>query len=208
MEIFFSDSPLAIRYKVQGFQIHGNLLKGSSKNQEKVGDMNVDPTMTSRLEKEAEKRKFTTKSQEITEKVPKRQCTKSVLNKEDESKLPAAVLPPDYHKPPPSPYTPLPLSQILPPRTVELKALAIKRVEVTSDDAKVKAIKDVLENSKDVNSNLIVKKMKHILEPMKYSEEYFEEDETKIKLEADTVKTEPFIKAESIKTEPEDDTNH
>ena len=77
------------------------------------------------------------------------------------------------------------------------------------DDAvKVKAIKEVLENSKDVNSNLIIQKVKHILEPIKYSEEYFEEDDTKIKLEPVTVKTEtePFIKAESIKTEPEDDT--
>ena len=75
------------------------------------------------------------------------------------------------------------------------------------DDAvKVKAIKNVLENSKDVNSNLIIQKVKHILKPIRYSEEYFEEDDTKIKLEPVTVKTEPSIKAESIKTEPEDDT--
>jgi len=74
------------------------------------------------------------------------------------------------------------------------------------DAVKVKAIKNVLENSKDVNSNLIIQKVKHILKPIKYSDEYFEEDDTKIKLEPVTVKTEPFIKAESIKTEPEDDT--
>ena len=74
------------------------------------------------------------------------------------------------------------------------------------DDAvKVEAIKNVLENSKDVDSNLIIQKVKHILKPIKYSDEYFEEDDTKIKLEPVTVKTEPFIKAESIKTEPEND---
>merc|ERR1712025_1090643 len=73
-----------------------------------------------------------------------------------------------------------------------------------ADAVKVKAIEGVLENSKDVNSNLIIQRVKHILKPMKYSEEYCEEDDTKIKLEPDTgtVKTEPFIKAESIKTEP------
>ena len=70
---------------------------------------------------------------------------------------------------------------------------------------KVKAIEEVLESSKDVNSNLIIQKVKHILKPMKYSEEYSEEDDTKIKLEPVTVKTEPFIIAESIKTEPEEE---
>ena len=74
-----------------------------------------------------------------------------------------------------------------------------------ADAVKVKAIEEVLENSKDVNSNLLILKVKHILKPLKYSEEYFEEDVTKIKLEPNTVKTEPFIKAESIKTEPPED---
>ena len=95
-----------------------------------------------------------------------------------------------------------------PTTTYTLEACTINDTEgCKCDDAvKVKAIKEVLENSKDVNSNLIIQKVKHILKPIKYSDEYFEEDDTKIKLEPVTVKTEPFIKAESVKTEPEDDT--
>ena len=65
-----------------------------------------------------------------------------------------------------------------------------------ADAVKVKAIEEVLENSKDVNSNLLILKVKHILKPLKYSEEYFEEDVTKIKLEPVSVKTEPFLKDE------------
>ena len=98
--------------------------------------------------------------------------------------------------------------QNLSPTSYTLEASTINDIDgCKCDDAvKVKAIKNVLENSKDVDSNLIIQKVKHILKPIKYSDEYFEEDDTKIKLEPVTVKTEPFIKAESIKTEPEDDT--
>lgn len=41
---------------------------------------------------------------------------------------------------------------------------------------------------------------------LKKEEEYVEEDDTEIKMEPVSVKTEPFIKTESIKTEPDDDT--
>ena len=59
-----------------------------------------------------------------------------------------------------------------------------------------------IENSKDINANLIILKVKHILNPIKYFGEYVEEeDNIKIKLEPVSVKNEPFIKAESIKTD-------
>ena len=87
----------------------------------------------------------------------------------------------------------------------EIKKKPVELDACYCDEAvKARAIKDFLDNSKDLNANILIQRVKSILNPTKYSGEYVEEDDTiKIKTEPVTVKTEPFLKSEpvAIKTE-------
>ena len=176
-------------------------IRKENKQQEKI--KNVDSSLKTTTSvtisvPEKMKRKYTRKVKDITEKssVPQeRENTK----RDDEAKLPVKKLET--------------VQEGVKNNKITLKNTTDYEIKNEPSETNVWKCNEALkfiENSKDLNSNIILQRVKNILNPMKYQYgEYLEEEDTiKIKLVPVSVKNEPFINAEPIApvtAESEDD---